>query len=151
MGSCRHSGGRKTINIGGNTMTSNKQNIYMTNTIMQASKEELTLMLYNGAIKFCNKAIMALTDNNPNEAHLNIIKVENIISEFQCTLNPEYEVSESFAIMYDYLQRRLYVANVSKDAEILEEINGFLRELRDTWKEAMNISKGKKLPVDKLA
>ncbi|PKM94936.1 MAG: flagellar export chaperone FliS [Firmicutes bacterium HGW-Firmicutes-1] len=132
-------------------MTTNKQDIYMSNTIMQASKEELTLMLYNGAIKFCNKAIMAINDNNMNDAHHNIVRVEDIISEFQASLNPEFEVTKSFTIMYDYLQRRLIEANIQKDISILEEVNGFLREFRDTWKEAMNIAKGKKPPINRLA
>lgn len=132
-------------------MTTNKQDIYLANTVMQASKEELTLMLYNGAIKFCNKAIMAINDKNMDDAHNNIIKVENILSEFQVSLNTSYEVSQSFAIMYDYLQGRLIDANIQKDVIILEEVNDFLRELRDTWKEAMQIAKGKKPPVDKLA
>lgn len=132
-------------------MTTNKQDIYMANTVMQASKEELTLMLYNGAIKFCNKAIMAINDSNMNDAHINIVKVENIISEFQITLNPDYEVSKNLAIMYDYFQSRLVEANIKKDIAILEEVNQFLREFRDTWKEAMNIAKGKKPPVDQLA
>ncbi|PKM52710.1 MAG: flagellar export chaperone FliS [Firmicutes bacterium HGW-Firmicutes-7] len=132
-------------------MTTNKQDIYMSNTIMQASKEELTLMLYNGAIKFCNKAIMAINDSNMNDAHHNIVRVEDIISEFQASLNPEFEVTKSFSVMYEYLQRRLVEANIQKDISILEEVNEFLREFRDTWKEAMNIAKGKKPPINKLA
>lgn len=132
-------------------MKTNKQDIYMANSIMQASKEELTLMLYNGAIRFCNKAIMAISEGNLNDAHDNIIRVEDIITEFQITLNTEFEVSQSFAIMYEYLQSRLLEANIQKDRTILEEVNEFLREFRDTWKEAMQIAKGKKIPVDKLA
>lgn len=132
-------------------MTTNKQDIYLSNTIMQASKEELTLMLYNGAIKFCNKAIMAINANNMSDAHYNIIRVQDIIYEFQASLNQELEVSQSFSAMYEYLQRRLIEANIQKDISILEEVNGFLREFRDTWKEAMNIAKGKKPPINRLA
>jgi len=132
-------------------MTNNKQDIYLTNSIMQASKEELTLMLYNGAIKFCNKAIVSINDQNLTEAHNNIVRVEDIIMEFEATLNMDYEISHSLALIYDYLRRRLVDANVKKDIDILEEVNEFLRELRDTWKEAMQLAKGKKPPVDKLA
>lgn len=132
-------------------MTHNKQDIYLTNTIMQASKEELTLMLYNGAIKFCNLAILSINNKDVQEAHANIIKVQNIIQEFQASLNNEFEVAKSFAVMYEYLQERLVEANIKKDPSILEEVNGFLRELRDTWKEAMNIAKGKKPPIEQLA
>lgn len=132
-------------------MTTNKQDAYLVNTIMQASKEELTLMLYNGAIKFCNLAISGIQNGDIEAANNNILRVEDIITEFQSTLNFDYEISNYLDLLYDYLQERLMEANLNKDSAILEEVNGFLRELRDTWKEAMAIAKGKKLPVDKLA
>lgn len=132
-------------------MALNKHEVYLANAVMQASKEELTLMLYNGAIKFCNLAIAAINDKNMYEAHKNIIKVQNIIREFQITLNLEYEVAQSFAVMYDYLSFRLVQANIEKNIEILEEINGHLREFRDTWKQAMLIAKGIKCPIENLA
>jgi len=60
---------------------------YQNSKIMTASPAELTLMLYEGAIKFCNIAIMGIEENNIQKAHTNIVKVENIIEEFQATLN----------------------------------------------------------------
>ena len=39
--------------------------------------------------------------------------------------------------IYVYVLRRLFDANIKKDKEILEEVNGHLRSLRDTWKEVM--------------
>lgn len=132
-------------------MTTNKQDIYLINSIKQASPEELTLMLYNGAIKFCNKAILAIKDNDINAAHQNIIRVEDIILEFRATLNFDYEISNDLDRLYEYLLRRLTEANLAKDVEILEEVNEFLRGLRDTWKEAMGIAKGKGSQADKLA
>lgn len=128
-----------------------KKNISVVDEVMQASKEELTLMLYNFAIKACDKAIIAIYDNDFSEAHNNIIKVEMIIEELQVTLKPNYEVSHNFELMYDYLQRRLYVANVSKDIKILEEVNKFIREIRDTWKEAIDVSKGNRVLMNKMA
>lgn len=132
-------------------MTQNKHEVYLRNSVMQASKEDLTLMLYNGAIKFGNLAIVAIENGNVNEAHTNICKVQNIVHEFQVTLDGELEVSQSFAVMYEYMQRRLLEANLKKDKEIIEEVNGYLREFRDTWKEAMSLAKGKKMPIEQLA
>lgn len=119
----------------------NQFNQYQLNAINTATPQELTLMLYNGAIKFCNKAIVAIDNKEIQLAHENILRVEDIINEFIITLNHKFPIAEKFAIMYDYIHRRLIEANASKDKEILEEVLGYLRELRDTWKEAMKLAK----------
>lgn len=110
---------------------------YANNKIMTASPAELTLMLYDGAIKFCNMAIKAVEDGDIEKAHNNIVKVENIIQEFQATLNHKYKVAEDFDNVYTYLLNRLLMANIKKDKEILEEVLKHLRTMRDTWKEVM--------------
>lgn len=113
---------------------------YANNKIMTASKGELTLMLYDGAIKFCNMAIAAVDEHDVQKAHTNIIKVERIIEEFQSTLNYKYPVAKDFNNVYQYLQDRLKEANMKKDKEILAEILKHLRTMRDTWKEVMKQS-----------
>lgn len=113
---------------------------YANNKIMTASPAELTLMLYEGAIKFCNIAIMGVEQNDVQKAHTNIIKVENIILEFQGTLNHKYPVAKDFENVYTYLKDRLVEANVKKDKEILEEVLVHLRAMRDTWKEVMRLT-----------
>lgn len=110
---------------------------YQNNKIMTASPAELTLMLYEGAIKFCNIAIMGIEEKNIEKASNNIIKVERIIEEFQSTLNFKYPVAKDFDEVYKYLHRRLTEANLKKDKEILEEVLKHLRTMRDTWKEVM--------------
>ena len=110
---------------------------YAKNKITTASPAELTLMLYEGAIKFCNIAIQELEKKNYEKTNTNIQKVENIITEFQATLDHKYPIAKDFDRVYSYLQRRLLEANMKKDKEILEEVLGHLRTLRDTWKEVM--------------
>lgn len=110
---------------------------YANNKIMTASKGELTLMLYDGAIKFCNMAIAAVEAHDIEKTHTNIMKVERIIEEFQSTLNYKYPVAKDFNNVYVYLQERLTQANIKKDKEVLEEILKHLRTMRDTWKEVM--------------
>lgn len=121
-------------------MSINAAAAYQGSKIMTASPAELTLMLYEGAIKFCNIAIMAIEKGDVQKAHLNIVKAENIIREFRSTLDPKYPVAKDFDIMYDYIYRRLIDANITKDKDIVEEAVGFIRELRDTWKEAMKLA-----------
>lgn len=114
---------------------------YANNKVMTASPAELTLMLYEGAIKFCNIAIEAVAEKDIEKAHNNIVKVENIIEEFQSTLNHKYPVAKDFDEVYTYLMARLREANLKKDKEILEEVLKHLRTMRDTWKEVMRLSK----------
>ncbi len=116
---------------------------YNNSKILTASPAELTLMLYDGAIKFCNMAIMAIEQKDIEKAHNNIVKTERIIDYFRQTLDMKYAVAEDFERVYSYLGRRLTEANMKKDKEILEEVSGHLRSMRDTWKEVMRQNKEK--------
>ena len=113
---------------------------YANNKITTASPAELTLMLYDGAIKFCNIAIVGIEQKDIQKAHTNIVKVERIIEEFQATLDHKYPVAKDFDEVYKYLMMRLREANIKKDKEILEEVLKHLRTMRDTWKEVMRLA-----------
>ena len=113
---------------------------YQRNKILTASPAELTLMLYDGAIKFCNIAIAGVEQGDVEKAHNNIMKVQRIIKEFIASLDERYEVAQDFKNVYDYLLIRLHDANMTKDKEILEEILEHLRTMRDTWKEVMALA-----------
>ncbi len=113
---------------------------YQRNKILTATPADLTLMLYEGAIKFCNVAIIACEKKEIQKAHENIMKVERIIEEFQITLNHKYKVAEDFDNVYKYVYQRLIEANMKKDPEILEEVLKHLRTMRDTWKEVMRLT-----------
>lgn len=115
--------------------------VYNNSKIQTASPAELTLMLYEGAIKFCNIGIMGIEQNDIEKAHANIVKAQRIIEEFQATLNFDYPVAKDFDEVYEYVERRLIEANIKKDKEILEEVLGHLRIMRDTWKEVMKSGK----------
>lgn len=122
-------------------MTFNAATAYKSTTINTASKADLTLMLYEGAIKFCNIALVALEKNDLEKANTNLIKAQKIIIEFRATLDPKYPVSQDFERVYDYIYRRLVEANIKKDSEILEDALQYIREMRDTWKEVMRLNK----------
>ncbi|MFR4352662.1 MAG: flagellar export chaperone FliS [Roseburia sp.] len=114
---------------------------YANNKVMTASPAELTLMLYEGAIKFSNLALVGIEEKNVQKAHDNIMKVEQIIEEFQATLDHKYPVAKDFDEVYSYLMLRLREANLKKDREIMEEVLEHLRTMRDTWKEVMRLSR----------
>ncbi len=116
---------------------------YNNSKILTASPAELTLMLYDGAIKFCNIAIMGIEQKDIQKAHSNIVRVQRIIEEFRSTLDRKYPVAEDFDRVYVYLLQRLLEANLHKDPEIVKEVLTHLRSMRDTWVEVMKKNKVK--------
>lgn len=128
-------------------MANNGYNQYLRSKVMTASKAELTLMLYDGAIKFCNMAIMSIEKKDIPGANTNIKKTEAIIEEFMATLNYKYPVANDFKNVYEYLHERLVTANLKKDPEMLNEVLEYLREMRDTWKEVMRTANTQKTAI----
>lgn len=116
---------------------------YNNSKVLTASPAELTLMLYEGAIKFCNIAITAIEQKDVPKAHTNIVKTQRIVEHLRATLDMKYPVAQEFEKVYVYLTRRLVMANVKKDTEILNEVLEHLRSMRDTWKEVMRLNKEK--------
>ncbi|MBM7582632.1 flagellar protein FliS [Caldicoprobacter guelmensis] len=114
---------------------------YQQQSVMTASPGELVVMLYNGCIRFIKQAIDSINDKDLEGAHKAIIRAQDIILEFMSTLDMKYEVSHNLLALYDYLYRRLVEANTRKDVAILEEVLMFVTELRDTWAEALKITR----------
>lgn len=122
-------------------MVRNAAQAYGARKVETASPAELTLMLYDGAIKFCNIAMGAIENKDYEKANKNIQKARNIIVELQTTLDHKYKVAEDFDIIYDYIFRKLVDANMKKDPVILEEALNQIRDMRDAWKEIMRLAK----------
>lgn len=114
---------------------------YQTNAVQTASPGELTLMLYNGCLKFIAQAKKAIEEKNIEARNTNLLKAQKIIQELMVTLNMEYEVAKSMMTMYDYIYRRLVEANIKSDVTILEEVEGYVKEFRDTWKQVIQMNR----------
>jgi flagellar protein FliS len=109
---------------------------YQQQQVMTAPPDKLLLMLFDGAIRFCNQAKKALEDVCLEECHKYIVKAQGIILELKNSLNMDYELSHQLFSLYDYLHRQLVEANIKKETALLDEVIGFLTELRQTWAEA---------------
>ena len=109
--------------------------------VYTASKEELTLMLYEGGIKFCNLALTAMEKNDSVKKNELLQRIQDIVREFQITLNFDYPISNELNNLYDYMHRRLVTANIRNDAEALTEVLNMFRSMRDTLKEAMKLAR----------
>jgi flagellar protein FliS len=121
-------------------------NKYKENSIFTSSPEELTFMLYNGLVRFILQAEASLGAEDLSKANNSIIRAQDIVAYFRATLDMKYEVSQGLDALYEYMYRRLIEANVKKDKEILDEVLGFVKELRDTWSQAMKLAKQNSAP-----
>ena len=118
--------------------------VYRQQQVMTATPEALTLMLYNGAIKFINESIEASKKKKYKKANTSCIKAQNIISEFRLTLKMEYEISKNLLALYNYAYDRLVEGNMNEDITKLEEAKDILSELRDAWAQPMKAVKNEK-------
>lgn len=122
-------------------MAGNPYAKYANNKILTASPAELTLMLYEGAIKFCNLAKIDMEKGEYGDAMHHVQKARNIIVELQSTLDFKYPVAKDFDVIYTYIFQLMVQCNTKHDEEALDEILIQLRELRDMWKQMMKQTK----------
>lgn len=121
----------------------NPYKTYENNSVTTASPGELTLMLYNGCLKFTASAKKAISDKNFELKNINIQKAQKIIHELMITLNMDYEVSKNMMSLYEYIDRRLVDANINNDITNLEEVESLVLEFRDTWKQVIQLNRQK--------
>jgi flagellar protein FliS len=114
---------------------------YQENSVFTASPEELTLMLYNGLVKFILRAQQSIEKKDIPQANNDIIRAQNIVTELRSTLDLKYDIAKQLDALYDYIYYALVEANIKKDAEMLRDVLGISQEIRDTWTEAMKIAK----------
>lgn len=118
-------------------MSYNAYNQYKQNTVMTATPEELTLMLYDGAIKYMNIAKYSIENNEMEKAHSSLIRAQDIVIELNTTLNMDYGISKNLRSLYDFIINRLIDGNIKKEAQPIEDALEIMTGIRDTWKEAM--------------
>ncbi len=114
---------------------------YAKQGVMTASPGELTVMLYDGCIRFCRRAQMFIEEDNTQEVHNNILRAQQIVMELINTLDLNYKISDELLSIYEFLHRELIDANVYKDPEIIDGIVGIMTDLRDTWQQASKIAR----------
>lgn len=102
-------------------------------------KEQILVMLYDGAVRFLNLAKEGFAENNVEKIHNNLIKVQNIITEFETSLDMDAggEFAQNLFALYEFMSRQLVQANIRKDTAALDIVIKHMTELRDTWKQAV--------------
>ena len=122
----------------------NAAEAYRRNQVLNAPPEQLTLMLYNGCLKFIDEGITAVEEKNFENANISLQKAQRIISEFRMTLNMDYEISHQLLPLYDYVYNKLVEGNMKSEVDPLNEAKTIIKELRDAWVEAMKKARAEK-------
>lgn len=118
-----------------------KSDYYLEQKIMAARPEELTLMLYEGMVKFLKQSILYNGQNNIGKTNNSIQRAQAIINELNVTLNDDYEISKNLSDIYSFMKGKLVDANIEKDSSIIQDVLDLAEELRDTWKEAIKLAR----------
>lgn len=124
-------------------MTYAALNKYKQSSISTATPEELTLMLYDGAIKFMNIAKYSIEKKEMERAHNSLVRAQDIIAELNYSLDMEYDISKELRSLYDFIMSKLVDGNVNKDINSIEEAITITSEMRETWKEVIKQIKQK--------
>lgn len=119
----------------------NPYQAYRQNAVNTASPGELTLMLYDGCLKFIRLAREAINNDDMQKKNINIQKAQNIITELMVTLDMKYEISKQMMPLYDFVRRKLIEANIKNSLQSLEEAETIVTEFRDTWKEVIRLTR----------
>lgn len=118
-------------------------NKYKENSITSATPEELTLMLYDGAIKFMNIAKFSIEKREMEKAHNSLLRAQDIINELNHSLDMKYEISNELRDLYDFILINLVDGNLQKDKKPIDDALSITTEMRDTWKEVIKSVKQK--------
>jgi len=114
---------------------------YQEQNTLTATPGELTLMLYDGCIKAFRRAGLFIEQHKNEDAHNELIRAQNILTELQGTLDMDYDVSKNLYALYDYMRMAAAGVNVTKNASAIPEVVGLLTEIRDAWQEAVRINR----------
>ena len=115
----------------------NAAEAYKRQQVLTATPEALTLMLYNGALRFMTEGRDAIEKKNFEEANTSLQKAQRIITEFRVTMKMEYEISHQLLPLYNYVYDRLVEANLKSDVTKIDEAKSIITDLRDAWAQAM--------------
>ncbi len=121
----------------------NAYNTYKNNSVNFASKEQLLLIILDGAVKFSKIGRQAILDKDIKSAHENIIKTQNIFYELMISLDLSQSSDWGLNVIsiYKFIIDRLVEANMKKDIHIMDEIIPLIEEVRDMWNEVYKSAK----------
>ena len=127
----------------------NAHNEYQSNHVETADQKQLIVMLYDGAIKFLDKALLTIENYKKyDDANRNILRAQDIITELMVSLDMDRggEIAENLLNLYSYMKKELLEANVKKEKKGVEQVIKMLRELKEAWEKMEVVSSASAQP-----
>lgn len=126
-------------------MYPNAYGVYKNNSVNFASKEQMLLMLLDGAVKFAKRGKLAIQEKDIKMAHNSITRTQDIFTELKVTLDPNAgDWAKQMFNVYSFINDRLLQANIKKDEAIMDEVIPLIEEVRNIWNEAYKLSIGQR-------
>lgn len=116
---------------------------YQNNSVNTSTPGELTLMLYNGCLKFIEQGKRALENGQIEEKNTAIKKAQAIITELMLTLDKSVPIAQNMLVLYEFANSRLVDGNIKNDSALFDEAADIITEFRDTWKQVIQINRQK--------
>lgn len=124
-------------------MYANKYDVYKNNSVNYASKEQLLLMLVEGAVKFSKISRQAIIDKDMIKANENLKKTQEIFLELIVTLDTSKAPwMEQVRALYTFIRKKLVEVNIKKDVKLLDEIIPLIEGINKMWHDAYKNAKG---------
>lgn len=114
-------------------MPANPYQQFMQQNVSTMTPTQLLIALYDKAEQELKKSIYYIESKDIQNANTSLLKVQEIVSMLDGSLKMKYEVSEGLTKIYSFLQDRLIMANIHKDAEVVREIIPFFSELKESF------------------
>ncbi|MBU5225393.1 flagellar export chaperone FliS [Clostridium senegalense] len=120
----------------------NGYNAYKNNSINYASKEQLLLMLLDGAVKYAKIGRQAILDKDIKKKHENLVKTQDIFYELMISLDRSTNLQwiDGLSSVYEFINNRLMEANIKSDIKIMDEIIPLIEDIRSMWNDAYKIA-----------
>ena len=123
-------------------MNPNAYNVYKNNSVNYASKEQLLLMLVEGAVKFAKIARQAILDRDIEKAHFSLIRTQDIFTELIVSLDTtKAEWTSQLLSVYEFIKQKLVEANMTKKIEVIDEVIPLIEDINNLWHDAYKEAK----------
>ncbi|MDX2147137.1 MAG: flagellar export chaperone FliS [Planctomycetota bacterium] len=112
---------------------------YLRNRVLSASREELRLMLLDGAVRFASQAKEGISRKDYESWFVGLTSCRAIVVELLTSIreDADRDLAQKVKQLYQYMFNELVEVSVSKDPARLGKVIDMLQFERDTWALAM--------------
>lgn len=119
------------------------QDDYYQNQVFTASREELILLLYQGAQRFIRQGLQQREAQNWAAMGWNLVRAEKIVHYLNLCLDLKAggQLAKNLESLYLYLHHRLTQGHLERNQAALEECLGVIKSLSEAWETSLIKSK----------